>query len=146
MTATQTTDKLPDFEGQTVSYASIKISGTATGFSEGLKIAPVVLHNGDDVFFVVRATVAAIDHPLDKDELTFRRHDLKIVDMAPVGEDIATKAIQEWAAEIERVKAEMDGQMSLDDEAAAREREAADATDSPAKIAEAAAERAKTRS
>jgi hypothetical protein len=139
-----TIDKLPDFEGTPVAYSSVKFSGTATGFSEGLKIAPVVLRNGQDVFFVVRATVAAVDHPLDKDEHTFRRHDLKIADMAPVSEDVAGKALQEYAQEIERIKAEADGQLMLDAEAEAEAREELDGTGTPAEVAHAAAARAKS--
>lgn len=140
---TATTDKLPDFEGDSVAYAVVKINGTATGYSEGLKIRPVVLHNGQDVFFVLRATVAGVDHPLDKDELTYRRHDLKIVDMAPVSEEIADAALREYAAEIERIKEQLDGQARLFDEQEAEEREAADGTEAPNEIAAKAAERAK---
>jgi hypothetical protein len=121
----------------------VKINGTATGYSEGLKIQPVVFHNRDEVFFVVRAIVRGVDHPVDKDDLTFRRHDLKIEDMAPVDRATAEKALQEYAQEIERIKAEADGQLMLDAEAEAEAREELDGTGTPAEVAEAAAARVK---
>lgn len=142
MTAVQT-DKLPEFEGASVAYSAIKFSGTATGFSEGLRIAPVAYSNGDDVYLVVRATVAAVDHPLDKDENTFRRHDLKIADMAPIDKDTATKTIVEYLAQIQRLKDEAEGKQQLDFEQAAEEREDTDGWDTPSSIADAAAKRAK---
>ena len=132
-----TASKLPDFEGEPVAYAVVKINGSATGYSDGLKIRPVVFHIGDEVFFVVKAKVAGVDHTPDKDNLRFRRHDLKIEDMAPVDSATAQKALQEYAAEIERIKAEQDGQEQLFAEQEAAEREALDESGTPEEIAEA---------
>lgn len=143
-TTAPSTDKLPSFEGDQPEYSVVKFSGTATGFSDGLKVAPVALHKGDVAYFVLKATVTGVDHHDDKDGVTFRRHDLKIDEMAPSNQDIADDAIRAYAQEIERIKAENDGQLSLDAEAAAEDREARDETDTPAEIAAAAAARAKS--
>lgn len=146
MTATAdktATDKLPEFEGDQPAYSVVKFSGTGTGFSDGQRVAPVAMHKGETAYFVLRATVAGIDHHDDKDGNTFRRHDLKIDEMAPLSQELADDALATYAAEIQKIREEMDGQSALDFENAAAAREAADGTATPADIAADAAARVK---
>ena len=134
---TTTNDKLPEFEGQQPAYATVKINGNATGFSEGLKLDPVAFHLGQVVDFVVRAEVRGIDHPLDKDDVMFRRADLRITDMAFVDKEVSDRALQQQAKRVEDLKAAIDGQLRLDEEAEAEAREELDETGTPEEIAEA---------
>lgn len=139
----QNVDKLPDYKGESVARAEIKFAGAGTGFT-GLDVRPVVMDLDDEMFFVVRVRAAeSPSHLRDKNELLVRLQRLHIEEMAPVSDDIAAKALRDYAAEIEEIKSRMDGQMSLDEIAAAEDRERRDETDTPAEIAAAAAERVK---
>lgn len=142
MTATAT-NRLPVFEGSSVDRASVKISGSGTGLSEGLRVRPIAYDIGEEGFFVVRVRCAGVEHKEDKDELIVREHKFHIEEMAPISDTIAGKALQDYAREVEKAKSELDGQADLFEEEAALDREARDATDSPAEIAKAAADRAK---
>jgi hypothetical protein len=139
-----TTDKLPEYNGEHVSRAQIKITGAGTGFS-GLDVRPIVMDLDDEMYLVVRVRAAeSPSHFRDGNELLVRMQRLHIEEMAPVSDEIAGNALKEYAAEIERIKQEMDGQEQLFAEQEAEAREAADGTDSPAEIAADAAARAKT--
>lgn len=140
---TSTADKLPEFEGTPVHKAAVKFSGAGTGLSEGLSVQPVALHHGQRSFFVIETECVNVAHPADKDGYLTRLHHLRTEHMAPINEDLARKVISEYAQQIETAKAASDGQMRLDDENAAAEREARDATDSPADIAADARDRVK---
>ncbi len=144
MTATTSTDKLPEFEGNPVHKAAMKFTGAGTGLSEGLAVRPVALAPGATAYFVIEARVAGIGHDEDKDGYLIRVHKLHTEHMAPISEELARSAIQSYARQIEDEKSRLDGQTSIDDELAAQEREQRDDTDSPAEIAQAAAERAKS--
>lgn len=137
-------DKLPPYNGEPVDRMSVKFIGAGTGFN-GLDIRPIVMDLDDEAHFVVRVKVTeSPSHLRDKDDALVRMQRLHIVEMAPLSDDLAVGALQKYAQEIERIKAENDGQLALDDEAAALAREAADLTDSPADIASAAKQRAES--
>jgi hypothetical protein len=140
---TTTVDKLPEFEGTPVHKAAMKFTGAGTGLSEGLAVQPVALNHGERAYFVIEAHCAGVSHDEDKDGYLTRVHKLRTEHMAPISEDLARQAIQQYAQQVEAAKAASDGQLALDDEQAAAEREAADATDSAADIAAAASARAK---
>jgi hypothetical protein len=59
-------------------------------------------------------------------------------DMAPISDEIAVRALREYAQEVETAKAELDGQEALFAESEAEAREALDETGTPAEIASAA--------
>lgn len=140
MTATKPT--LPKFEGADVSRAAVKFSGVGTGLSDGLSVAPIALEPGDEKYFILRSRCVGVSHDEDKHELLVRVHKLRTVDMAPIDGETAEKALQEYAEEIERRKAEVDGQLRLDEEEAAVAAERLDETGSVSEIADAAKKRA----
>lgn len=143
MTATAQRPTLPDFNGEPVHRTEIKFTGVGTGFN-GLDVRPVVMELDDEAYFVVRVTAAeSASHFRDKNNQLVRMQRVHAEDMAPIDKAAADKVLAEYAAEIKRRKTEMDGQLSLDDEAAASDREAADETGEPAQIAADAAERVK---
>src|SRR4051812_16449662 len=143
MTATTANDKLPDYNGEHVSRMQIKVTGAGTGFS-GLDVRPVVMDLDEEMYLVVRVRAAeSPSHLRDSNDLLVRMQRLHIEEMAPVSDDVASDALKAYAKEIEEIKRQLDGQMSLDDEAAAKAREELDVTGTPEEIAAAAGQRAK---
>jgi hypothetical protein len=65
--------------------------------------------------------------------------------ISPIDGEAAEKFLQEYAEEVSRRQNEIDGQLTLDAEAEAVDREQRDQTDNVSDIAQAAAERAKGR-
>lgn len=137
------TDKLPDYHGEPVDRMQIKFSGVGTGFT-GLDVKPLVMELDDEAFFIVRVKAGeSASHFRDKKDRLVRLQRVHAEDMAPIDREQAQQALQSYAQEIKRLKAESSGQMALDAENEAAEREARDGTDSPQEIAGAAAKRAK---
>jgi hypothetical protein len=132
---------LPDFNGEPVHRTAIKFTGVGTGFT-GLDVRPVVMELDDEAHFVVRVKAAeSASHFRDKNDQLVRMQRVHAEDMAPIDEASAQKVLAEYADEIKRRKAEVDGQLMLSDEAEAAERESADATADPADVAQDAADR-----
>jgi hypothetical protein len=126
MTTTVSKPKLPAFEGREVVAARVKITNAGDGLSDALAVSPVALHMDDEVFYVLRGTCAKVGHEADKHENLIRVHTIKADQITEVDGDTARKMLQAAAEELERRKAELDGQMMLDAEQAAEERERAD--------------------
>lgn len=53
---------LPSFEGKQVVAAAVKITRAGDGLSEALKVAPEALHDGDEVWFVLKGEVTQVTH------------------------------------------------------------------------------------
>jgi mannose/fructose/N-acetylgalactosamine-specific phosphotransferase system component IIC len=62
------TVELEPFEGRDVVATSIILTKTGDGLSQAMKIAPLVLHHGQVVDLVVRASVVKIRHDPDTDK------------------------------------------------------------------------------
>jgi len=123
---TQTQPALPTFEDQAVIGSRIKITKTGDGLSEALKVAPIALFYGDDVYVVLHGKVSDVNFHGDQDGNLIRIHTVPADSMALIDEDTARKAIQAAAEETERLKAEQAGQLALGAEQAALEKEAKD--------------------
>lgn len=137
---------LPAFEGNAVKKAAVRITRAGDGLSAALDVEPRAYQIGEEVSFVLRGTVTQINHQQkDEDGPIVRTHTVTASGITEIEADLAEKLLTAAAEELERKRAEIAGQTSLDDEAAAAERERRDATDSPSSIAEAAARRAKGR-
>jgi hypothetical protein len=117
---------LPDYEGLTVTGSRIKIVNVGDGLSDALKVDPVALSLGDETFHVVRGDVVDVAHHRDKNGVVWRVHTIKGSTAAPIDMDTARKAIQTYAEETERIRAEQAGQLALGAEQAAEAREAND--------------------
>lgn len=124
MTATIT--KLPPFEGEEVVKAAVRITNAGDGLSEALKVAPKALEMHEEVFYVLRGEVTQINHKTDKDELLTRLHTIKAAEITEIDGKVASKMLQQAAADLDKAKKEAQGQLALDDEQAAEEREAND--------------------
>lgn len=120
-------DKLPDFEGLIVGHATVRITNAGDGLSEALDIEPKALGIDDSVYYVLRGEVTQVNHRIDKDANVTRVHTVKATRITEVDRDTAEKMLQAAADQLERAKAERDGQLMLEQEAAAEERERADA-------------------
>lgn len=124
MTATKPA-KLPQFEEHDVAIAAIRITKCGDGLSAALQVDPKAFDLGDRVSFVITGNVAQINHK-DKDGTVTRLHTVETTGIAEVSREVAEKMLMEEAERIERLKAERDGQLALDAELAAQERERAD--------------------
>lgn len=126
MTATAET-ALPLFENEQVLQAQVRIVRAGDGLSDALKIAPKTLHLGDEVFYVLRGVVGQVNHKRKEDSgLVVRVHTVEANEITEVDAKVATKMLQAAAVELEKAKAEAAGQLALEEENAAREREAND--------------------
>jgi hypothetical protein len=121
------TDVLPAFEGHDVRQAQVKITNAGDGLSEALKIAPHALDIGDEVFYVLRGVCRQINHKqADDDDPVVRVHTVKAEEITEVDRVVAVKMLSAAASELEKAKAEAAGQLSLEAEKSAEEREAND--------------------
>jgi len=120
-----TTQPLPTFEGLDVQQAKVKITNAGDGLSEALKVAPVALELGDEPYYLLRGEVTQINH-VEKDELITRVHTVKASAITPVDPELASKMLEEAAAELAKAKAAADGQLMLDAENEALAKEALD--------------------
>lgn len=122
---TNTAPKLPTFEDHDVATAAVRITKCGDGLSEALKVEPKALQLGDRVSYVLTGVVSQINHK-DNDGVVTRLHTVETLSISEVERELAEKLIAEEADRIERVKAERDGQMALQLEREAEERERSD--------------------
>lgn len=126
MTATKEDVTLPDFNGEQVHRTAIKFTGVGTGFT-GLDVRPFVMELDDEAYFVVRVRAAeSPSHMRDKNNMLVRMQRVHAEDMAPIDQKSAEKVLAEYSAAIKRAQAEKNGQLALDAEHEAEEREAND--------------------
>lgn len=144
MTATATRT-LPEFEGIDVTGSAVRVTNAGDGLSDAMTIGKKALHIDDEVFYVLRGKVTQVNHRADpKDGDLTRVHTVKAEQITEIDEDTARKMLAAAADALARAKAEIEGQLTLDAEAAAAEREQADETADPADIAQDAADRVKS--
>jgi hypothetical protein len=125
-TTAQRKDSLHEFEGNEVHRATVAIRKAGDGLSEGLAIDPDEIKQGEVRYYVIRAKCRAVNFKTDDKNITTREHVMNAERISPIEADAAEDFLQEYAKEVERRKAEIDGQLMLDDERAAEERERAD--------------------
>jgi hypothetical protein len=109
--------ELAAFEDDDVREVAVKITRAGDGLSEALKVSPVALHRGDEVFYVLRGRVAKITFEEVKpgsDDLR-RVHVIVTQDIVEVdGADVS--AILKHAQDVIRRKLEeASGQVPLTD-------------------------------
>ena len=59
--------QLPDFEGQAVRKAKLKITKAGDGLSEALSLGPKAWHIGDTVYVVLKTVITDVNHKAEKD-------------------------------------------------------------------------------
>lgn len=115
---------LPTFENHPVQQAQVRITNAGDGLSEALKIEPKALDLGAETFYVLSGVVTQINHRQKDDESpTIRVHTIRAEQITEVDPELAGKLLQTAAEELERRRAEIEGQMRLGEEQAAEERE-----------------------
>lgn len=135
--------EIPAFNGEDVDRTQVKFTGIGTGFT-GIDVRPVVMEMDDVAYFIVKVSAAeSASHFRDAKRKLVRLQRLHADEMVPIDEGTAQKAIRSYAQQIERVKRELNGQLALDDEAAAEAREQLDEEGTPVEIAQAAHDRVK---
>lgn len=142
--AKSTQPTLPTFEGNAVKKAAVRITNAGDGLSAALDVEPKAYQIGERVSFVLTGTVTQINHSQkDEDGPIVRLHTVKSIGVTEIEDELAEKLLTASAEEVERKKAERDGQTRMGNEDAAEDRERRDGIDSPNDIAAAAAKRAK---
>lgn len=122
-----TDTKLPMFEDQDVTLVKVRITRAGDGLSDALKVTPEALHLGDEVFYVLRGEVTQINHQRkDFDEPIVRVHTIAASAITKVEAKLANKLLATAAEDLEKAKAAAAGQLMLEEENAAAEREARD--------------------
>jgi hypothetical protein len=113
---TQTT--LPEFEGQTVHKAALRIINAGDGLSEALELEPQALHMGDEVCFVLKGKVSQVNHKEGKDNAVIRLHTVSCSGIAAIDQETAETALTGEAERLAKLRDERDGQQRIDDEPA----------------------------
>lgn len=142
MTATKAT-ALHQFEGRDVQRATVKITAAGDGLSEALSIAPEEIELDDERSYVLQGKCVRVSIETDKNGVTSRVHTIRTEGISPIDAQVAARVIAEHREDVARRKDEIDGQLRLQEESDAADREKVDETDTPAKIAKSAAERLK---
>lgn len=122
----KTTPKIPDFEGETVSGTRLKITGAATGLNKGLKVLPEVHHRNERTYYLLALDVTRVAHEGDSDDNVIRVHHASAIDGLRIDDELAQKLISEAAKARQEADAEARGQLLLDAEDEATDREAGD--------------------
>jgi hypothetical protein len=137
------TDDLPDFDNVPCHGSAITIAGVGATMGSTLAMESALIRKHDRVYVMLLAECQKISFPDDKDGNQIRVAHLHPEEAFWADGEYAQKFIAEQRSDRQRRLEEMDGQLALDDEQAALDREQLDATGTPADIADAAAERAK---
>lgn len=113
MTATK---QLPIFEDETVQQSQIRVVGCGDGLSEALKIEPKALHLGEEIFLVLRGSVTQVNHRQKAgDEPVVRVHTIQTEAVTEIEAGLANKLLTQAALDLEKAKAEIAGQTSIED-------------------------------
>lgn len=105
---------LTPFEGLPVLASAIEIPGAGGGLRDAMQVDPVELHFGQEVFVVIRGTVAKVGHEGIKDADAFRRvHVLRVEEAAIVDRSLVEAHMQAQAAKIKEAKAAAEGNVVL---------------------------------
>jgi hypothetical protein len=127
MTAKPKQPTLPAFETNAVAKAQVRITRAGDGLSAALEVQPKALFLGDEVFYVLRGRVTQVNHrEKEEDGPVIRMHTVEATGITEVDAELAEKLLQAAAEETARMRAEIDGQLRLEDERAAEAREAND--------------------
>jgi hypothetical protein len=127
MTAKPKQPTLPSFESNVVSRARVRLTNVGDGLSDALDVAPIALQIGQRVHYVVEGVVTQVAHvQKDDDAPIVRLHTVKGLGATEIDAELAEKLLQAAAEETARMRAEIDGQLRLEDERAAEAREAND--------------------
>jgi hypothetical protein len=110
------TTTLPAFEGTDVYAASMKITKAGDGLSDALEVAPVALHVGDEVYFVLKGVVEQVNHrPLPKADGLQRVHTIATTDITQVDETAVGSMLTEATERVRREKERAEGISTLED-------------------------------
>jgi len=107
-----TTSNLKRFEGGNVIAAEMKLTKTGDGLSQHLAMEPQELHVGDDVYMVIRGTVAQVGFKQAKDAPSHyvRVHTTEAVESTLVDRDAVLAILEAHRAKV----AEFVGQSQID--------------------------------
>lgn len=106
---------LKRFEGETVATSTVRVTKAGDGLSEALKLEPVAIKRGSEVFLVLRCTVEQVNHkPIRGAEgLLTRQHTLATQEVAMVDGDAVKELLAEEAERVRLLQEAADGVVRL---------------------------------
>lgn len=109
---------LPQYGGRDVIAATIKVTKTGDGLSDAMKVEPVALNHGAQVYLVVKCDVVDVQHPYaDKKrrDTLLRKHVLEANEVAIVDEAEVAELLIKNRDRVQRGLDSMVGQSNFDD-------------------------------
>lgn len=105
------------FEGDLVLRSTVKITKAGDGLSDALKVDPIAMHRGDDVYFVLHGNVRHVAFPPEKKDSNevVRQHVIDTVDIALVDEAAVDALLKANRDRVQRGLDSMKGQLRTDD-------------------------------
>jgi hypothetical protein len=122
----QDPDALPLFEKMPVHGSTVKITKAGDGLSAALDVQPVAMHIGDTAYYVLRTVVRQVTHKETNDARILRQHTVEVVAISEIDAELADKTLRIAAEELQRARAEKDGQLMMEAEDEAKAKEATD--------------------
>lgn len=117
---TESANPLPDFEGQPVIGAALRITNAGDGLSEALELGPKTWHHRDEIYLVLKATVTQVNHKAaDKDgEKLIRVHTASAVGVTEVQAADIEGFLEAAEDRLRKARDEKSGQQNLIDQLA----------------------------
>lgn len=104
------------FEDETVEEVQVVIRNAGDGLSDALKVAKTELHLGDQVAYILRGTVVGVQFKQkDDDSPVARVHIIKTIGITGVELEMADRILAADRESVARRKAEIQGQMELEE-------------------------------
>lgn len=109
--------KLTPFEGRDVARATMKIMKAGDGLSDAMSLDPMELHHGEEVYCVIKGTVAKVNFPpiSGADGLLSREHVIHAEEIAIVAPDEVEALLDRERERILKLKEEAAGVQRLPD-------------------------------
>lgn len=103
--------KLTPFEGHDVARATMKITKAGDGLSDAMRLDPMELHHGEEVYAVIKGRVSKVNFPPipGAEGLLSREHVVNAEEIAIVAPDEVEELLTRERDRIERLKEEAAG-------------------------------------
>lgn len=104
------------YKGEDVGQVAVRIKKAGDGLGDGLQVAPVEYDVDDEVYYVLKAKVAHIDHGRDrKTKQLVRTYIMDTTDITATDESTVGEILLSAALRLEKARADAVGQGALDD-------------------------------
>lgn len=106
---------LPTFEGSPVTGSAVRITKAGDGLSEALDVLPSAMHLGEEVCYVLRGTIAQVNHRTIQGKVT-RVHTVETTEIAELPVNIAEGLLTDAHEKLLKIRDKIVGQSRIEDE------------------------------